>query len=301
MKSKKRRISIILLLILIILVTIIYIYNVNKDYIELTQLHDNSASQMMGYFIKTNNGKVIVVDGGTIYDSENLQNYINKNGGKVDYWFLTHFHTDHTGALADILNNTQIPIEKIIYHEVSREMVEQYEPSRLSQYDVIHGALQNERIQGKIIDPTIGQFFQISSNINMKIINIYENDITENFGNNTSTVYKLKINDKSVLFLGDTGVESSQKLLNNYKEDLKSDYVQMAHHGQNGATLELYKEINPTYCLWPTPAWLWDNNIGEGFNTGPFKTVETREWLKELNVKENYIEKDGDITLTIGK
>ena len=256
---------------------------------------------MMGYYIKTSTGKNIIIDGGNLQDSENLQKYINQNGGKVDYWFITHYHTDHTGALVEVLNNTKIPIERIIYHEVDRNMVEQNEPSRLGQYDLIHEALKNERIQGKIIDPTIGQFFQISSNINMKIINIYENDITENFGNNTSTVYKLKINDKSVLFLGDTGVESSQKLLNNYKEDLKSDYVQMAHHGQNGATLELYKEINPTYCLWPTPAWLWDNNIGEGFNTGPFKTVETREWLKELNVKENYIEKDGDITLTIGK
>ena len=299
MNTKKEKIGLVILAIfLIIIITII---NINKDYIELTQLHDNTPSQMMGYYIKTSTGKNIIIDGGNLQDSENLQKYINQNGGKVDYWFITHYHTDHTGALVEVLNNTKIPIERIIYHEVDRNMVEQNEPSRLGQYDLIHEALKNERIQGKIIDPTIGQFFQISSNINMKIINIYENDITENFGNNTSTVYKLKINDKSVLFLGDTGVESSQKLLNNYKEDLKSDYVQMAHHGQNGATLELYKEINPTYCLWPTPAWLWDNNIGEGFNTGPFKTVETREWLKELNVKENYIEKDGDITLTIGK
>ena len=73
----------------------------------------------------------------------------------------------------------------------------------------------------------------------------------------------------------------------------------MAHHGQNGATLELYKKIDPSYALWPTPDWLWDNNIGDGFDTGPYKTIETRNWMKSLNVKKNYIEKDGDITIKI--
>ena len=133
----------------------------------------------------------------------------------------------------------------------------------------------------------------------IKIISVYEDDIFNNLGNNTSMVFKLEVNNKSILFLGDTGVESSKKLLEYHLDDLKSDYVQMAHHGQNGATLELYKKIDPSYALWPTPDWLWDNNIGDGFDTGPYKTIETRNWMKSLNVKKNYIEKDGDITIKI--
>ena len=297
MRIKKEKIF--FLLFMIFTIIIIGTINIDKEYIELTQLHDNIPSQMMGYFVKTSNGKNIVIDGGTPSDSENLQKYINQNGGKVDYWFITHFHTDHTGALADILNNTKISIDKIIYHEVDRNMVEQYEPSRLGQYDIIHEALKNERIKGKIIDPKIGQVFQISSNINVKIINVYENDITENFGNNTSTVYKLKIKDKSVLFLGDTGVESSQKLLKNYKEELKSDYVQMAHHGQQGVRREFYDIVDPSVCLWPTPDWLWENNQGgKGPNTGPWKTLETRAWVKEMGIEKNFVSKDGLVKLT---
>ena len=298
MKNKIKIIAF-LAIICILLVTTIIVKSVNKDYIELTQLHDNSPSQMMGYFIKTSNGKIIVIDGGTTEDSNNLKNYINQNGGKVDYWILTHFHTDHTGAISDIINNTDIEIKNIIYHECPVEMIEQYEPARIEQYELIHNALQNERVKDIIINRTPGQKFQISADIDLYIIDVYEDDITNNFGNNTSTVFKININKKSMLFLGDIGEERSEKLLNKHNEELKSDYVQMAHHGQNGATFELYKNIEPLYCLWPTPEWLWNNDSGNGYNTGPFKTVEVRGWMEQLNVKENYIEKDGDITLVV--
>ena len=73
----------------------------------------------------------------------------------------------------------------------------------------------------------------------------------------------------------------------------------MAHHGQRGATEELYKLVNPEICLWPTTSWLWDNDVGEGYNTANFKTIETREWLQNIGVKTNYVAKDGDITINI--
>ena len=73
----------------------------------------------------------------------------------------------------------------------------------------------------------------------------------------------------------------------------------MSHHGQSGATKELYKEISPKICLWPSPDWLWNNDSGAGENSGPWKTLETRKWMEELGVTKNYIEKDGDITIKI--
>lgn len=272
-------------------------YSFNTS-IELTQLKANTPKQMMGYFIKTKNGKTIVIDGGNEGDFENLEKYILENGGNVDYWFLTHYHSDHTGALSNIIRNTDIKINNIVYSFCDREKVLNYENSRISQYDNIVDALSSDRISKNLVIPKKGQIFNIDG-VKIKIISVYENDITTNLGNNASMVFKMYVNSKSLLFLGDTGVESSEKLLKEDSNYLKSDYVQMAHHGQNGATFELYKKISPKYCLWPTPAWLWDNDLGDGFNTGPYKTVETRKWMDELNVKENYIEKDGDITLEI--
>ena len=42
-------------------------------------------------------------------------------------------------------------------------------------------------------------------------------------------------------------------------------------------------------CLWPTPSWLWTNLDGNG----PFRTLETRQWIEELGVKENYVMYEG--------
>ena len=73
----------------------------------------------------------------------------------------------------------------------------------------------------------------------------------------------------------------------------------MSHHGQAGATKELYEAVKPTICLWPTQEWAWNNDNGNGENSGPWKTLETRNWMEELGVKQNYIEKDGDIKIKI--
>ena len=112
-------------------------------------------------------------------------------------------------------------------------------------------------------------------------------------------VIKFDTGKTTILILGDTGIQSSEKLINTQKDKLKSDIVQVAHHGQAGATEELYKLINPKICLWPTPTWLWNNDAGSGENTGSWKTFETRQWLENLNVQQNYIGKDGNVTIEI--
>jgi hypothetical protein len=67
-------------------------------------------------------------------------------------------------------------------------------------------------------------------------------------------------------------------------------YVQMAHHGQAGVSREFYAAVQPRFAFWPTPLWLWDNNFGlRGPNTGTWKTLTVREWMKELGVEHNYV------------
>ena len=104
---------------------------------------------------------------------------------------------------------------------------------------------------------------------------------------------------KSMIFLGDSGEEVEENIVNYNLDEIKCDAVQMAHHGQAGVSEFTYNAIEPKICFWPTPEWLWDNNKGEGFNTAEYKTIETRAWIEYLGVKENYIAKDGDITVKI--
>jgi hypothetical protein len=114
-----------------------------------------------------------------------------------------------------------------------------------------------------------------------------------NVVNNSCSIIRMEVEGQTVLFLGDAGVEQGKVLLEKHGEELRSDFVQMAHHGQNGVTKEVYEAIKPKACLWPTPLWLYDNDIGKGYGSGPWQTLVVRDWMQELGVKHHFIDKDG--------
>ena len=115
------------------------------------------------------------------------------------------------------------------------------------------------------------------------------NDFTGNPYNNSSMIYRVWDRRKSILFLGDAGVECGQKVLDGpFRSELDCEYIQMAHHGQNGCDENFYRSIKFRACLWPTPTWVWDNDQGKGFNTGILKTVEVRGWMDKLGIKEHH-------------
>lgn len=297
MKKRKRIIIISGILITILIMVSIITYN-HKKIIYLTQLSPQGSRQMMGYILKTEKEKLIVIDGGTTDDTEQLIEQINENGGKVDYWFLTHAHDDHVGAFTEIVQNTDIEIKKIYVSINELEWYEKNEPERIEFTKKFLETLKLNKIKDKIIEPNINDKINVD-NLTVEILGIKNPEIVENAGNEQSMVFTIETEKSKLLFLGDTGIKSSEKLLTNQKEKLKSDIVQMSHHGQAGASKELYEAVSPKICLWPTPEWLWNNDSGMGENSGPWKTLETRSWMDELKVEKNYIAKDGNIVIKI--
>lgn len=300
MKIKNIKINRKIVIIILILIMLISIFSLSKfkKTSELIQLKNNGHVQMMGYVIKTDNNKIIVIDGGTFDDTENLINNINQYTGKIDYWFITHPHKDHASCFIDIVKNTNIEIGQIYVTVNEKSWYEQYGNGREEEAINFIDTLDDSRIEGKVNEVYINQVIQID-NIKCEILGIKNPEITTNAINNSSMVIKMITNKNDILFLGDTGIESGKKLLENQKDKLKADIVQIAHHGQSGVLQEVYEQINPSICMWPTPDWLWINDSGEGEDSGPWKTKETRGWIESLKVKQNIIEKDGDIKIEI--
>ncbi|MDO4744637.1 MAG: MBL fold metallo-hydrolase, partial [Clostridia bacterium] len=118
-----------------------------------------------------------------------------------------------------------------------------------------------------------------------------------NFLNNTCSIFRATVGGKSILFLGDTSDAQSKALLylhNENKKDsskffsLKSDIVQMAHHGQNGAEKEVYKLIDPDICLFPASEWIYNAAANSQLTT-----AYTKMWLNEIGGTTSYASKDG--------
>lgn len=297
MKNKKIIVFVLIGIVIICICSFFMYIKFNET--TLIQLSTTTNDRMMGYILITNKEKIIIIDGGSYEDGKKLEKYINKYGGNVEAWFLTHYHNDHTGAINYILDETNINIKKL-YSDLSNiEDVEKYEKDRANKYKKLLASLNLKLEDEKKEKVYLGQQINID-NLSIEILGVSNKDIITNFGNNQSLVIKFttKLNT-TILFLGDTGIQSENRLLARYYDKVSNiDYIQMAHHGQNGVDERMYKIANPKNCLWPTPKWLYENDNGNGYNSGTWKTLETRGWIEKLGSK-NFVAKDGDILLKI--
>ena len=250
--------------------------------------------QMMSYIVTDELGNVVVIDGGQAFNKEYLLATLQRITGLqtpvIRAWFLTHAHSDHIEAFVQAVEDDCIEIENLYYHFPKEEFIEKYENSELYTIKAFHKALP--KFKGNVRILQSGEELRIGK-MQFEILQVFSEAETNNAINNSSMIFRLSFNGKTVLFLGDVGIEAGNRLLTKYANRLKSDICQMAHHGQRGVSREVYEAILPSVCLWDTPDWLWENDAGKGYNTHVFLTVEVREWMQELGVETHYCTKDG--------
>lgn len=274
--------------------------------VALYQLAPERDSLMQSYVIKTENGKLIVIDGGIDGAGKDRDPYMPAalrsilGLGQDDYfeveaWFLSHAHKDHMYELSKMLSEysaeSNYKINNIYFDfpefdseeypaangdmEISqiKENINKYGavigaevPEGSGYYDQINGAVINkEAVAG-------GLFFEIDG-VRIDVLQTWDQaDGTSNL-NDTSLVLRAVIGEQSVLFLNDLGSIGGRRLLATYGDKLKSDIVQMAHHGQAGVTRDVYQAIAAQVHLWPTPIWVWKNA------SGIYQIDEVKEWL----------------------
>lgn len=259
---------------------------------SLLQVANRSFVQMMSYFIETPDGKTVVIDGGynCPEDGEHLRDLIEKRGNKVDLWFITHAHDDHFGALLYLLENNDkldFKIENMCFNFPEAEWFKGVENEKvyelyfrfLSQLNR-HGIECQKLCEGNVLE---------CGGMTFEIINDCRNYNDYNNVNDTSTLILAHFPKRDVLFLGDLGEKGGKYFLDNFDvSKIRCDIVQMAHHGQRGVNKEFYERVKPEICLYTAPDWLWENDNGGGKGSGPWLTLQTREWMEELSVKNSY-------------
>ncbi len=240
------------------------------------------------YILQTSGGKVIVMDGGAPGDAAHLRDLIiNRYGGTVDQWWVSHPHGDHVGALLEILKAPKGIVIKEIYHSRFTNALMAKESGSMNNYVKPLYAILDNTTDIKVTDiQSVGGLFSIDG-VNIKVLGISNPELlmTENDTspyNNSSMILRVWDKDKSILFLGDAQEECGDKLLNNnsrFFKYLNVDYVQMAHHGQQGVKESFYKSISFKYCLWPTPSWVWNPAKGSSL-----QTERTKKWISDKGI-----------------
>ena len=111
-----------------------------------------------------------------------------------------------------------------------------------------------------------------------------------NTTNNTTMVFRATAGGKTILFLGDAAAGCSVVLEAYHKANkadstqyfsLKSDVVQMAHHGgRNGQSKAVYQAIDPDVSLWPCTGVTHEAAGGSAASS-----VNPKKWLSDLGTE----------------
>lgn len=275
----------------------------------ITMIKGNEQGQQLSIVIESNDGKLIVVDGGMDTNRKYLAEFIQKRGGKVDCWLLTHPHVDHVGALTALLERQNAPdtpsddyskieIGDIYYSFAPIEFYQANEPAyRIPVIQEAYAALAKHDPAKLHYNSPRGTEIWVG-NIKITVMNeVFLSTIDA--GNNTSIAYMIEINGKKLMILGDMPHEGAENLMTLWQpEQLKADVVQMAHHGAHGGTQALYQAIDPDWCLWPTHAEQWAKRTETIDPTSDVYTVAvTKQWMDQIGVQHHYVMCEGDWTL----
>lgn len=229
--------------------------NESKKENILWQLPITGSFKSMSYCIRTADDLCFVIDGGDAPETDYLVDFIRTHlDGKVDVWFVTHPHKAHVGAFVRILNEGLVPVKKIVYAYLDPEVISHHEQSRLQELENFNAAIKLSKIPS--VRVRNGDRLKLGKSI-VKIICAPPTESSRNYINNAGVIYKFNFKTSSALFLGDVGYEAGLALLTSFKDELKSDVLQMSHHGYYGVSKELYAVIAPSVCLWPTRREIW--------------------------------------------
>ena len=84
--------------------------------------------------------------------------------------------------------------------------------------------------------------------------------------NDSSIILRMTANGVKTLFLADAEAQTTNLLNNMYGSTLKSDIMQIAHHGFSGGSTALYQKVAPKWTLWPTSQECFNQRTNGGGN-----------------------------------
>ena len=210
----------------------------------------------------------------------------------VDSWLITHVHSDHAGGLYDMA---------LGYHGKKGSAKHTVMPKNVKNYIKINQIIYNspdnlpdcnrehwmgEIIKGfnvqNVVKAHPGQVF-FFADLTITVFGAQDIMLEDSSKcgdtNEFSISVRAEFNGRSLLLLGDSDGIPNKQLAIIYKEALKSDYLQMAHHGYGDTgDHDVNSYCNPDYAIWVVA----DDDLRSNYKINMNTSVTT------LKVKTHY-------------
>ena len=269
--------------------------------VTLTMLSQGEETDCgLGLILHLPNGKFIIFDGGfSLYDQLYKKLTELSPKGKpitIAAWFVSHPHYDHQDAVTYFIqkHGTAVDVENIFYNYATSDVYKAASEESNSGLQSFTGGLENliKVNFGRttnVIKPHTGQIYTFGS-VTAEILYTVEDVLPSklDYINSSSLIVRFKVKDQTILALADATHTVSTILQNSYGSYLKSDIVQLAHHGTYPGHASLYTKINAPVLLWPS-------------NTANAKKFYSDSAVKEAlaKAKDVYLSKNVDATLNL--
>ncbi|MBQ4243968.1 MAG: MBL fold metallo-hydrolase, partial [Clostridia bacterium] len=188
------------------------------------------------FIITTQDGKVIVIDGGHRTETEYFLKYLKAVTGQekphIDAWFLSHAHDDHCEVFLEVAENhaDEVSFDKVYANFPEASFYDGYDEWGvyiINEYNRLLPAFADkaaELHEGDNFNVGAAEF-TVFYTFNPEWKNVNEG----------STIMRMDLGGRSVMFTGDAGVNAGNYVVEKYADSgaLDCDICKMAHHGQN--------------------------------------------------------------------
>ncbi len=183
----------------------------------------------------------------------------------VSGWFFTHAYGDHVGGVKIFFQKygDKVNVKNVFFNPTTSDEGTACTASYSTTEKNIVVAINKYSSNTKVTPLHTGQYFWLAD-VKVEVLYTVEDlkqGIFDNY-NDCSTVTRLTINGKKVLMVGDSATRAWTLIVPRYGSELKSDYLQVPHHGvQPGGTISAYKAIQPDYLFWPAGQALYEKAL----------------------------------------
>lgn len=264
----------------------------------------------MCYILRLSDGRFIVIDGGfnRKKDADDLyallQKYTVSGTPTIAMWIITHAHVDHHGTFAmQFLANyrSSVTVESVIFNPPGGDILTAPEGESVS--GLLNGQIvvanAAKAYKAELIRPHVGDRYYVGDAV---IDIVYTVDLQYpkqfNYYNTCSMMLSITIAGQRIMITGDASNEAFGNAVAMFGSSLKSDMVQVAHHGGTSGVNASdaknmsagYTHMSPSVVLWPA--------ADEGYASSS-KSAFNKVLLALPTIKEVVVAHDRDFAVTL--